>query len=649
MKLDIQLFASGTISRNYAPSNGDIQIVWSSIPSGSAENYSTVTASVQVKRRTSGSTTGTFSGYIYIDGQAKAVSKKFSPLQNSWKTVGTFETTVNHNADGTKQIWIESDLEQTGTSLAGDYNANQLVTLDTILRPSPVSTSSSVNMGSSVTINTNRYSSSFTHTIRYVFGSASGTIASNVGASTTWTPPLTLANQIPNTTSETCTIYCDTYNGSTLIGTTSATITLNVPSSVVPTISVTNEDVGDTPSSWGIWLQKKSKIKLTATASGVYGSTIVSYKTTGDGISYNGNPITSNYLNNTGNVSFVTTVTDSRGRTANYTTTINVYPYNNPTILTAQIQRCDENGNIDSNGEYMYISYGGSISSCNGHNTSEYKVGYRVHNTGDYQYVPLTTNVVSYSVSGMLYTDGIYAADRGSGTKVQFSSSNNHDIQFYVGDYFTNYTNVLILDTGFDLMNFNASGKSMALGMVSQRNSNEKCLDIALDTYIGGARIGRIARVQLTSNSETMELTNLGLEQGRTYKIIVAEYATSSSNDWHLLEIENDTSNKSNVIFSRRENSMQTTAMSVTGSVGVTNYVYIGTNVMFSEFIMNYYDSNNIHLIGKSSGGKISSGTVMIEQVGSLTEKNIQTINTIGVYGNSSRLIGSGSYMEIWG
>ena len=481
MKLNIQLFAGGTIPRNEAPSNGDIQIIWSSIPSDATGNYSTVTASVQVKRRSSGSTTGTFSGYIYIDGQAKAVSKKFSPLQNSWKTVGTFETTVNHNADGTKQIWIESDLEQTGTSLAGDYNANQLVTLDTIDRPSPVSlSSSSVNMGSSVTIYTNRYSNTFYHQFRYAFGNETGTIATDVGDSYTWTPPLTLANQIPNSTSGQGTIYCDTYSNGRFIGATSTPITLNVPSSVVPTISVINEDVGDTPSSWGIWVQKKSKIKLTATASGVYGSTIVSYRTTGDGISYNGNPITSNYLNNAGNVPFVTTVTDSRGRTADYTTTINVYPYNNPTISTAQIQRCDINGNIDNNGEYMYISYGGSISSCNGHNTSEYKVGYKVHNTGDYQYVPLTTNVVSYSVSGMLYTDGIYAADRGSGTKVQFSSSNNYDIQFYVGDYFTNYTNVLILDTGFDLMNFNASGKSMAIGMVSQRTDTEEVLDVAL-------------------------------------------------------------------------------------------------------------------------------------------------------------------------
>lgn len=648
MKLNIQLFASGIIPRDYAPSNGDIQIVWSSIPSGAAENYSTVTASVQVKRRTAGSTTGTFSGELQVGNEIVDISKKFSPLKNEWKTVDSWTAIVQHNPDGTGTCYIDTTLTQTGTSLAGEYSAVDTVTLDTIDRPSPVSlSSSSVNMGSSVTIYTNRYSNTFYHQFRYAFGNETGTIATDVGDSYTWTPPLTLANQITNSTSGQGTIYCDTYSNGRFIGATSTPITLNVPSSVVPTISVTNEDVGDTPSSWGIWLQKKSKIKLTATASGVYGSAITSYQTIGENVTYKGNPITSKTLSYTGNVSFVTTATDSRGRTASYTTRINVYPYANPAITTAQIQRCDIDGNIDSNGEYMYISYGGSISSCNGHNTSEYKVGYRVHNTGDYQYVPLTTNVVSYSVSGMLYTDGIYAANRGSGTKVQFNSSNNHDIQFYVGDYFTNYTNVLILDTGFDLMNFNASGKSMAVGMVSQRNSNEKCLDIALDTYIGGARIGRIARTQLTSDSQSMELTNLHLEAGRAYKIIVAEYATSASS--HYLRIENDSSTKSNLIYFYRQNSMQTSGGSTYWSVGTTNDGYIGTAVMFSEFIINYFNKDWIHVIGRSSGGKISSGTIMIDQVGSLTEKNIQTINTIGVYGSSSSLIGAGSYIEIWG
>ena len=48
---------------------------------------------------------------------------------------------------------------------------------------SPTVSSAVVNMGSAVTIYTNRVSTSTTHTLLYSFGSSSGTIASNVGTS----------------------------------------------------------------------------------------------------------------------------------------------------------------------------------------------------------------------------------------------------------------------------------------------------------------------------------------------------------------------------------------------------------------------------------------------------------------------------------
>lgn len=88
-------------------------------------------------------------------------------------------------------------------------------------------------MGSATTISISRASSSFTHTLTYSFGSATGTITTKAtSTSVSWTPALALANQIPSTTSGTCTITCDTYNGSTKIGTKTCTLTLTVPVSV---------------------------------------------------------------------------------------------------------------------------------------------------------------------------------------------------------------------------------------------------------------------------------------------------------------------------------------------------------------------------------------------------------------------------------
>lgn len=83
--------------------------------------------------------------------------------------------------------------------------------LDTIPRASTPSVSETT-IGSTMTITTNRASSSFTHTLTYSIGSYSGTIATGVEASTTWTIPATLANAMPNNTSGTLTIGCTTYN-----------------------------------------------------------------------------------------------------------------------------------------------------------------------------------------------------------------------------------------------------------------------------------------------------------------------------------------------------------------------------------------------------------------------------------------------------
>ena len=136
-------------------------------------------------------------------------------------------------------------------------------------------------MGSANNITITRASSSFTHTLTYSFGSATGTIATKTtSTSVSWTPPTSLASQIPNSTSGSCTLTCYTYNGSTLVGTSTATVTLSVPTSIKPTItSITATRVnGDVPSSWGIYVQTKSKVTLTINgAAGAGGSTISSY------------------------------------------------------------------------------------------------------------------------------------------------------------------------------------------------------------------------------------------------------------------------------------------------------------------------------------------------------------------------------------
>lgn len=108
------------------------------------------------------------------------------------------------------------------TTINGTYyeeiKASSTVTLNTILKPSSVS-AQSVNFGTESRITITSASQSFTHTLIYSFGSTKGIIAIKTkDTSILWTPPLTLANQIPNSMAGICTITCNTYDGDTSVG-----------------------------------------------------------------------------------------------------------------------------------------------------------------------------------------------------------------------------------------------------------------------------------------------------------------------------------------------------------------------------------------------------------------------------------------------
>lgn len=80
----------------------------------------------------------------------------------------------------------------------------------------------SFNLGTNTTITITRDNKAYTHTLKYSFNGATGTIATKTAQTTyVWTPPAdTFYSKIPNTSSGYGTITCETYNGNTLIGTT---------------------------------------------------------------------------------------------------------------------------------------------------------------------------------------------------------------------------------------------------------------------------------------------------------------------------------------------------------------------------------------------------------------------------------------------
>ena len=235
-------------------------------------------------------------------------------------TLASGSSTISHNADGTKSLPISCTFNP-NNGLHGTITVSASLSLTTIPRSSSVSVSAGV-IGSAVTININRQSSSFKHTVRYSWAGKSGMIATNVDTSTSWTIPLDFANDIPNSASGTGTVYVDTYSGSTKTGTQSTTFTASVPANVKPTFTgISLSDLNGAaqnliPKS-DTFIQVISNIKVAFNgAVGSYGSSITGYyaEIVGKNQSTSSNGGSLGIMNYHGTVKIRARVSDSRGR-----------------------------------------------------------------------------------------------------------------------------------------------------------------------------------------------------------------------------------------------------------------------------------------------------------------------------------------------
>lgn len=314
---------TGTITKTIS-TGYQLKLVWTVDSQNVANNTSSVTVKVQLVSTGASYTinsTATKNGSVTINGTKYSFTFSAALSGSQTKTLYTKTVTISHSADGSKTCAFSTTCGinvTLGSTYHGNVTASGSGTFNTIPRATvPTLSASSVNMGSSITINMPRAADAFTHTLTYKFGKATGTIGSSLATSKAWTVPLTLASQIPSGTSGTCTITCKTYNGSTLIGTKSIGFVAKVPAAVVPSISTINftETVAGLAAQFLAFVQGKSKVKINIAAAGVYGSTIKAYKTTVDGQTLTGSAPTTSTLSS-GTKTVTVTVTDSRGRTA---------------------------------------------------------------------------------------------------------------------------------------------------------------------------------------------------------------------------------------------------------------------------------------------------------------------------------------------
>lgn len=483
-------------------------------------NTSNVTVSVRFYRTNTGYTTyGSGTVYCKINGTTySAAVTSDQKITNAGIVLFTKTLNITHNTDGTKTLNTSAWISLNTPLTSNEQSYNQALT--TIPRATTPSINvSTVALGGSITISLPRASSSFTHTVRYNFAGATGTIGSNVATSVSWTVPLSLASQIPNTTSGVLTVSVDTYSGSTKIGTKSVTITCTVPASVVPTIGTITltEGVSGLNAKIGAFVQGQSNINVSISASGAYGSTISNYISTFGSSSFNGASFTISNVNVSGSVTLTVTVKDSRGRTATKTQTVTVLAYSIPQINSFTGVRCDQNGTADEDGQYVSLAYNYAITALNNRNDKTITIAYCQ---------------VGGSTYTTLKTESNYSANTVYVPATVFSVDNSYYFKITVQDYFKTVSYEIEVTTAFTLVDYSSGGHGMAIGKVAE---SEDLLEVALPAvFTEGLQYPNNilwSGVYYMNGNQTVTLSDLISNQASGVVLVFSRYVNGAADD----------------------------------------------------------------------------------------------------------------------
>lgn len=460
---------------------------WSTSSSASSATYQPgETLTYTFPTSTGGNQSATVN--LYAVWSANTYTIKYKPgvsgtgsTQTQTKTHGVSITLKGaiFTRTGYSQVgWSTSDGGTLTYALSASYTANSPITLYPVWEGqnstiSSLSSSVPIDGSTTGTLTLTRKNSSYLHRVEFTFGSYSQ-VYQNVGETLSFTIPTSWLPGLPNATSGTATCTVKTFSGSTLIGTSvSKTLTITVPSSVKPSVSLsgTNQSSNTTVNGWGILLQGYSAIALSVTASAGTGASITNITFSGDGVNQSGTgtSVTSSVLTTTGSRTWSVNVTDSRGRSTKVNLTRTVYSYNKPSISSFTAVRALQDGTVDeAAGTYIKARGIYSIASCNGNNSVTVKtIEYKLHTDSTW-----STGQSSAS-SNTYYTFG--------GGNI--SIINNYDVKITVTDALGNSRTYLLIVSSVKGVSFGLNGECARFGGPVQYDDRFEC---DWDTVIHG-------------------------------------------------------------------------------------------------------------------------------------------------------------------
>lgn len=409
---------------------------------------------------------------VTVNGTTKSGTNTVGLSGGATKTLASGNINIYHNSNGTKTFNYSFSQEFAITysgSAIGTKSGSGSGTLNTIPRGSVLGTISAFTFGNAVNIPITKYSSSFTDTLTISVGGTTIKTVSDIdnGYDVNFTSA-ELSNiyaKIPSATSGTVTFKLTTKSGSTTIGTSTKTAKGTIPSTVKPTISsvALSEYVSGIASKFGAYIQGKSRISGTVTASAGSGSSIESYKIVINGSTYTSRTFTTNVLNTSGTGSStntknraVVTVTDKRGRTATSTTNFTVTAYTEPTISKFTVVRCNEDGSINDEGAFALVNANASITSLSSKNDKSFILRYRVRGASEWTNIEAYTGGYTYTATNKIVPN--------------ISVDSAYEFQLSVKDYFNSSNPTekgASLSTAYTILDIKANGKGIAFGKVS--------------------------------------------------------------------------------------------------------------------------------------------------------------------------------------
>ena len=338
-----------------------VNIKWTSTQSGSSYNANTRTA------------------YYWISingGEETKYSVSYTLPQNTTKTILNKTITVPHKDDGSGTVTVRTEMD-TRIS-AGVVKKSASCTLTTIPRASTLDSLSCATsyFTGKLTYKYTPKSSAFYNRCNISLNLngeyirvKSVDLGKKSAAQQTATVTLSSSeleivyNELPSATKGvlrfTFRTYSDSGYSNQIGDAVYKEVTLNIPndSTTQAAVSMSLAPVGSLPSAFsGLYVQGKTKVKATLSATGKFKSDIKSYSMKVDGITYDsGDSYTSGYMNTAGSFTVYGYAKDSRGFTGSTSKSITVIAYAKPKILNVEAERCDKDGNLADNGTYLKI------------------------------------------------------------------------------------------------------------------------------------------------------------------------------------------------------------------------------------------------------------------------------------------------------